>query len=130
MLPVLAAQVETFMNLHPLRFEDVERPLGAHVIGEYKHLMQRVDPKLVESLLAAPTPIPPSSASMAPRTEALAPMIGLEDFAKVDLRVAKIIDCHRVEGADKLLRLILDAGEHDEQGRPKMRHVLRGIQGI
>lgn len=128
-LPALTAQVETFMNLAPLRFEDAQQTLGAHVIGEYKHLMQRVDPQLVEALLAVPAPtssIP--EAPMAPGGEALAPTISMEDFTKVDLRVAKIIDCRCVEGSDKLLQLTLDIGELDEQGRPKMRNVLSGIR--
>ncbi|WP_372528069.1 methionine--tRNA ligase subunit beta, partial [Piscinibacter sp.] len=69
---------------------------------------------------------PPAGAGSAavelPGGEAIAPEIGIADFAKVDLRIARIVDCARVEGSDKLLRLTLDAGE----GR--MRNVFSGIQ--
>ena len=128
-LPTLAAQVEAFMNLPPLRFDDAQRAMGAHVISEYKHLMQRVDPKSIEALLAQPAPaVTAPQEAAAPGGEAIAPTIGIDDFTKIDLRIAKIIDCSLVEGSSKLLRLILDVGEVDEQGQPKTRNVFSGIQ--
>ena len=128
-LPTLAAQVEAFMNLPPLRFDDAQRAMGPHVISEYKHLMQRVDPKSVEALLAQPAPaVTAPKETPAPGGEALAPTIGIDDFTKIDLRIAKIIDCSLVEGSSKLLRLTLDVGEVDEQGQPKTRNVFSGIQ--
>ncbi len=105
-LPALAAQVEAFLNIGPLTVADAQRPLGAHRIGSYKHLMQRVDPKLLDALFEPPQiELPP------PGGEAIAPEIGIDDFAKIDLRIAKILDCSAVEGSDKLLRLTLDVGE-------------------
>ena len=105
-LPALASQVEAFLRVAPLQFVDAAKPLGAHTIGEYKHLMQRVDPVLLDKLFEAPA-LP----KLSPGGEDLAPEIGIDAFAKVDLRIAKIIDCAVVEGSDKLLRLTLDVGE-------------------
>jgi methionyl-tRNA synthetase len=116
-LPALAAQVEHFLKVAPMDFADAARALGAHTIGEYKHLMQRVDAKRLEALLE-PTVVeaPP------PGGEAIAPEIKIDDFAKVDLRIAKIVDCTLVEGSSKLLQLTLDIGEG------KTRNVFSGIQ--
>ena len=105
-MPALAAQVEAFLKIEPLDWHDATRSLGAHSIGAYRHLMQRVDPAQVEALLAAP-----AHAAPVPGGEALAPEIKIDDFAKVDLRIAKIVDAEYVEGSDKLLRLTLDVGE-------------------
>ncbi len=125
-LPTLAAEVEAFMKLPPLRFEDAERAIGGHVIGEYKHLMQRVDPKALEALLAPKAP--PEMAQPEPGGQALAATISVDDFAKIDLRIAKIVDCTPVEGSSKLLRLSLDVGEVDAGGQPRLRNVFSGIQ--
>lgn len=116
-LPALVAQVENFLQVAPMRFEDAERALGSHRIGVYEHLMQRVDPKLLEALFE-----PPAPPKVIPGGEDLAPEIKIDDFAKVDLRVAKIVKAELVEGSDKLLRLTLDAGE----GR--LRNVFSGIR--
>jgi methionyl-tRNA synthetase len=115
-LPVLAAQVEGFLRVPPLRFADAARALGAHTIGGYSHLMQRVDAQQLGALLEpAAVETPP------PGGEALAPEIRIDDFAKIDLRIAHIADCQAVEGSTKLLRLSLDVGE----GR--LRNVFSGI---
>jgi methionyl-tRNA synthetase len=116
-VPVLAAQVEAFLRVEPLQFADAARPLGAHTIGEYKHLMQRVDPLQLEKLFEAP-----AAPKLSPGGEDLAAEIRIDDFAKVDLRIAKIVNCEVVEGSEKLLRLTLDVGEG------KMRNVFSGIK--
>lgn len=116
-LPGLAAQVEAFLRVDPMDFGDAARALGAHTIGEYKHLMQRVDPKVLDALFEpAVAEVPP------PGGEALAPEIGIDDFAKVDLRIARIVACERVDGSSKLLQLTLDVGE------ARHRNVFSGIQ--
>jgi len=116
-LPALATQVEAFLRVAPMNFGDADRALGAHHIGEYAHLMQRVDAKQLDTLLAPPViELPP------PGGEPIAPEIKVDDFAKIDLRIAHITECARVEGSTKLLRLTLDVGE----GR--MRNVFSGIQ--
>ena len=110
-LPALAAQVEAFLRIKPLMWADAQRALGHHVIGDYKHLLQRVDPAKLEQLFEAPAPaaVPP------PGGEAVAAEIGIADFAKVDLRIARIVAAAAVEGSTKLLRLTLDAGEGRER---------------
>jgi len=116
-LPKLAEQVEAFLRVAPLQFADAARALGGHTIGEYKHLMQRVDAQQLDALLAPPVvEVPP------PGGEPIAPEIKVDDFAKVDLRIAKIVECARVDGSTKLLRLTLDVGEG------KTRNVFSGIQ--
>ncbi|MEJ6006830.1 methionine--tRNA ligase [Paucibacter sp. AS339] len=116
-LPALAAKVETFLRVEPLQFADAARAMGPHQIGAYEHLMQRVDAKMVEALFEAP-PAPKA----VPGGEDIAPEIKIDDFSKVDLRIAKIVKAEHVEGSDKLLRLTLDAGE----GR--LRNVFSGIK--
>jgi len=116
-LPMLAAQVEEFLRIEPMTFVDASRTLGAHTIGEYRHLMQRVDPKLLDALFEPPA----AAAAPAPGGEAIAPEIGIADFAKIDLRIARIVECQPVIGSTKLLQLTLDAGE----GRT--RNVFSGI---
>jgi methionyl-tRNA synthetase len=105
-LPALAAQVEAFLRIEPLQFADTARSLGGHTIGAYQHLMHRVDPKMIDALFEPPTPV-----VSGPGGEDLAPTISIDDFARVDLRIALIVDAQRVEGSDKLLRLTLDVGE-------------------
>jgi methionyl-tRNA synthetase len=127
-LPALAARVEAFLKLAPLSFADAGRSLGAgHAIGAYEHLMQRVDVKQLDALFEPvageppPQPSPNGGGSHPPGGEDIAPTIGIDDFTKVDLRIAKIVACERVDGSTKLLRLTLDAGE----GRT--RNVFSGI---
>jgi methionyl-tRNA synthetase len=117
-LPALAARVEAFLNVAPLAFADAARSMGAHRIGTYQHLMQRVDPKMLDALFE-----PPAAPVVVPGGEPVAAEIGIDDFAKVDLRIARIVAAERVEGSTKLLRLTLDAGE----GRT--RNVFSGIAG-
>lgn len=116
-LPALAEKVEAFLQVAPMSFEDIGRALGAHSIGAYQHLMQRVDAQLLDELLA-----PPPAPKVVPGGEELAPEIKIDDFTKVDLRIAKIVKAEAVEGSDKLLRLTLDVGE----GRT--RNVFSGIK--
>ncbi|AOS82239.1 MULTISPECIES: methionine--tRNA ligase [Hydrogenophaga] len=119
-LPALAARVEGFLQVSPMQWADAGRLLGAgHGIQPYQHLMQRVDPKQLDALFELP-PAPVEAAPL-PGGEALADTITIDDFAKIDLRIAKIVDCERVEGSTKLLRLTLDVGEG------KTRNVFSGI---
>ena len=134
MLPKLAADVAFFLMVPPESFDDVKTPLGPGAqIGEYTHLMQRVDAKQLDALFEPPAPVPQALAAMnteasaTPGGEVLAPTITIEDFARTDLRIAKIVDCQAVEGSTKLLRLTLDAGETADDGAPKLRNVFSGI---
>ncbi len=122
-LPALSAAVEAFLRCEPLTFTNAARPLGAgHTIGTYQHLMQRVDPKLLEALFEPPAA--PAPVEVVPGGEVIAPTITIDDFAKVDLRIARIEACEPVEGSTKLLRLTLDVGE----GRT--RNVFSGIASM
>jgi methionyl-tRNA synthetase len=119
-LPELAAQAEAFLQCPPLDWSNAATPLGAgHQIGGYKHLMQRVDTKQLDALFDAPAEAEP--AKSLPGGEELAPTISIDDFAKIDLRIAKIVNCEAVDGSTKLLRLTLDVGE------PATRNVFSGI---
>ncbi|HCY15884.1 MAG: methionine--tRNA ligase [Curvibacter sp. GWA2_64_110] len=124
-LPALAAQVETFLKVSPLQWHDAAKALGAgHTIGAYQHLMQRVDVKQLDALFEPSAPVeaaPIATESIAPGGEDIAPVIGIDDFAKIDLRIARIVNCEAVEGSTKLLRLTLDVGEG------KTRNVFSGI---
>jgi methionyl-tRNA synthetase len=127
-LPALAAQVETFLKIGPLRWSDAALALGTgHAIGEYKHLMQRVDTSQLDALFEPPAGEPPplrssrGGVSEQPGGEEITPAITIDDFAKIDLRIALIVNCEAVEGSTKLLRLTLDVGEG------KTRNVFSGI---
>jgi methionyl-tRNA synthetase len=120
-LPELAIQVEALLNIAPLQWSDVNHALpDQHVMQPYSHLMTRVDPKMLDELFE-----PPAAASEeipVSDIEAIDAEIKIDDFVKIDLRVAQIVDCALVEGSDKLLRLTLDVGE----GR--LRNVFSGIK--
>ncbi|AWL06890.1 methionine--tRNA ligase [Massilia oculi] len=138
-LPNVAARVAEFLGDAELSWADThgaavyETMLG-RTIGTYAHLMQRVDAKMVENLFdkpavaAVPAPAAKVEPAQAPAAtgdsdiEALAPEISIDDFTRIDLRVAKIVNCEHVEGSSKLLRLTLDVGE----GRH--RNVFSGIK--
>jgi methionyl-tRNA synthetase len=131
MLPATALLVEKFLNVTPLDWATAHQTLPeGHVIGEYQHLMQRVTKEQLEALFEPPTGIESpqnaieSVADSLPGGEAIAPTITIDDFAKIDLRIAKIINCEAVEGSTKLLRLTLDVGEG------KTRNVFSGIASM
>ena len=93
-------------------------------IRPYQHLMQRVTPEQLEALFEPPAEQIPAQAAIetvTPGGEAIAPTITIDDFAKIDLRIALIVNCEAVEGSTKLLRLTLDVGEG------KTRNVFSGI---
>ena len=91
-------------------------------INPFKHLMQRVEPAMLDALFEPPASVTPEPEALIPGGEPLADTITIDDFVKVDLRVARIVNCEHVEGSTKLLRLTLDAGE----GRH--RNVFSGIK--
>jgi methionyl-tRNA synthetase len=121
-LPELAAQVETFLNIAPLSWSDVWQALPAgHSINTYQHLATRLDPKLIEAMVSAnQESLKPMADSHSETRHAehqqraitpIAETISIDDFNKVDLRVARIVNAEHVEGAEKLLKLTLDIGE-------------------
>ena len=120
-LPATAERVESFLSIEPLVWKDVNNHLTAsHQVQPFKHLMQRVD---MEKQLDVLVPeIAVEEAAPVPGNEPIEAGCTIEDFSKVDLRVAKIVKCNRVEGSTKLLQLSLDLGE----GR--LHNVFSGIQ--
>jgi methionyl-tRNA synthetase len=125
-LPKLAHEIEVFLNIAPLGWVSIEESLqGNHMINSYEHLITRIDPKHIEAMTEAnketmQTPSP-TAAVTAPIVEDH-DHISIDDFTKVDLRIAKIVDAQHVEGAEKLLQLTLDIGEE------KTRNVFAGIK--
>jgi methionyl-tRNA synthetase len=123
-LPRLAADAEAFLGTGELAWADLATPFTGRRIGRFEPLLTRVDPKAVAAMVeaskesvgggkAAPAP--------APDLEPLAPEIGIEEFRQVDLRIARVVKAETVDGADRLLRLTLDGGDHQRQ-------VLSGIR--
>jgi methionyl-tRNA synthetase len=149
-LPDTAQKVEQFFNIEPLTWADAENLLitpegeqaanrispaammgghsisptammGGHTINAYQHLMQRVTPEQLEALFEPPVVV---EEKVTPGGEEIAPTISIDDFAKVDLRIAEIVNCEAVEGSTKLLRLTLDVGEG------KTRNVFSGVASM
>jgi len=115
-LPALAAKAEGFLNLPPQTWADIQQPLPeGHRINAYEHLMTRIDPKKIDALLEGPpsatAPSPQLSPAARGEAESTPAQIGIDDFSKIDLRVARIVNAEHVDGADKLLKLTLDVGE-------------------
>ncbi len=128
-LPNLAAKIEAFLNVPELTWVSVDTPFETgHQINTYEHLITRIDPKLIEAmteankenLQATPTVAQTVAASSTALPEV--EYISIDDFTKVDLRIAKIVNAEHVEGAEKLLKLLLDIGED------KPRQVFAGIK--
>jgi methionyl-tRNA synthetase len=127
-VPRLAAGAERFLGLPDQRWDEGAVPLLGREIGAYEPLATRVDPKATEALLAASSeslkaaaapvaapvaaaaPAAPAAAQPAPAPAGAAGPISIDEFAKVDLRIARIVEAGPVEGADKLLRLVVDLG--------------------
>jgi methionyl-tRNA synthetase len=130
-LPKLVAEVERFLNIAPLNWGAVADSMtDGHQINAYEHLITRVDTKLIEAMTEAnkenltvsPQVAAPVAKPMATTVLPEAEYISIDDFTKVDLRIAKIVNAEHVEGAEKLLKLTLDIGEE------KSRQVFAGIK--
>ncbi|MEW6294317.1 MAG: methionine--tRNA ligase [Pseudomonadota bacterium] len=121
-LPKLVQRAEEFLNVAPLHWRDAAFVLPpAHAINPYEHLMTRIEGKQVEALLAANRQsLAPTPAQQSPQRHAqhqtgetveATEHISIDDFSKIDLRIARIANAEHVEGADKLLKLSLDLGQ-------------------
>jgi methionyl-tRNA synthetase len=156
-LPRLAEEAEKLLNVKLNNWNDAlfrTLPPG-HKINAYKHLMSRVEEKQLDALLGVtPEAIAPNKGANAkenskPESKTksiISPdsqgdkknssntkdnadgFIGIDDFSKVDLRIAKIVNAEHVEGSDKLLRLTLDVNEKNDDGTPRLRNVFSGIK--
>jgi methionyl-tRNA synthetase len=124
-LPELAGQVETFMNIPALSWSSLNDSFrNGHAIKEYSHLITRIDGKHIEAMVEANKESLQQAAAAPAKAEAVeeANYISIDDFTKVDLRIAKIVNAEHVEGAEKLLKLSLDIGEETP------RQVFAGIK--
>ena len=118
-LPSTAEKAETFLNIPPLTWSDAEAPLLGHTINKFKPMLQRIETSQIEKMIEA-SKVPdtqPNDAQATKPDEATTDgdVIGIDDFMKIQLKVARIIDAQAVEGADKLLQLTLDVGDHQRQ---------------
>ena len=128
-LPKLALDIEKFLNIVPLTWASVaDSFVTGHQINEYSHLITRIDPKAIEAMTEAnkenlqAIPVAVQVAVKPIEVLSEAEYISIDDFTKVDLRIAHIVNAEHVEGAEKLLKLTLDIGEE------KPRQVFAGIK--
>lgn len=131
-LPAMAAKAEQFLNIEPLVWSDSQSALLAHRIEKFAPLMMRVEADriadMVEATRAAYGAAGEEAAAAEPaQASPFAPEIQFDDFAKIDLRIARIAQAEHVEGADKLLKLTLDLGA-DDSGAALTRTVFSGIK--
>lgn len=122
-VPDLIVQVEQFLAVSELTWQDLDTMLLGHTINNYSHLITRIEPKMIEQLVTTQPAITatPETTNSVSAYEAIAETINIDDFSKLDLRIAKIVDAKHVEGADKLIQLTLDIGS-------EKRNVFAGIK--
>ncbi|WP_455199284.1 methionine--tRNA ligase [Kaarinaea lacus] len=129
-LPVMAEKTEAFLNIEPMIWENFQQPLCGHSIDKFKPLMTRVEQDKIDAMLedakkalaATPGTSPEKTKTTGTTNmEPIADTIEYDDFAKLDLRIARIAKAEHVEGADKLLQLTLDLGG-------ETRNVFAGIK--
>lgn len=133
-LPALAEQAEAFLKVEPLAWQDAQQPLLDHGIDAFKPLMTRIDSKEIDAMIektkedlarenatTAKSVATTDSAKAAADVAPIADTISIDDFMKIDLRIAKIVKAEHVEGADKLIQLTLDIGNGE-------RNVFAGIK--
>ena len=131
-LPNIAQAVESFLNITPLSWQSVNDGFGAKDINAYVHMITRIESKQIEAMVeankeslqaSAPAPVEKTEkVESKPSATETDDYISIDDFTKVDMRIAKIVSAEHVEGAEKLLKLMLDIGEE------KPRQVFAGIK--
>ncbi|VAW96901.1 Methionyl-tRNA synthetase [hydrothermal vent metagenome] len=127
-LPVMAEKAEVFLNIEALNWYSCAEPLTDHLIKKFKPLMTRIEQDKIDAVLAdaqktlaAEQPAKPVNKKETSNMDPIAETIQYDDFAKIDLRIARIAKAEHVEGADKLLQLTLDLGD-------ETRNVFAGIK--
>lgn len=124
-VPGLVTKIERFLNISSLEWNDLNTLLLNHQINNYNHLITRVEPAMIENLIELNKVIETIEVKEVVKSEvnyeAIAETINIEDFSKIDLRVAKIVAANHVQGADKLIQLTLDLGN-------EQRNVFAGIK--
>ena len=146
-LPTLSEKARIFLNIDSLDFASRHELLLGHTINAFTPLMQRVEKAQIDAMVDGskedltkqpdvPTDAKPAKGKQADKaTDKLASQSGddfitIDDFAKVEMTVAKVLECNYVEGADKLLQFTLDVGETDSEGNTKTRNVFSGIRAF
>lgn len=119
-LPELIGNVEKFLNVHPLTWASLEEYLLGVDINTYNHLINRIEPAMIDKLVTVTETTTPAKADNV-NYEPISETITIDDFSKIDLRIAKIVAASHVEGADKLVQLTLDIGN-------ETRNVFAGIK--
>ena len=112
-LPKVAENAAKFLNLEAITWANTRETLGEHAINKYEHLMQRVEQKQVDNLIEANKQSIAAAAAPAAeesKYEKVAEQASFDDFMKIDMRVAKVLNCEAVEGSTKLLKFDLDFG--------------------
>ena len=118
-LPAMAKQAEDFLNIESFNWADLKHPLTKHQINKFKPLMSRIEDEQINAVIEASKQ---TTTQQEPEQQEDDNMISIDDFTKIDLRIAKIVKAQHVDGADKLLQLTLDIGED------KTRNVFAGIK--
>lgn len=123
-LPKTAEEAEAFLNIEPLKWTDIETPLLNHNINKFKPLMTRIEQDKIDAIVAGSKQNMEAEKQLTKNSEKNSEKVDIEpiseeiqfdDFAKIDLRIAKIVNAEHVEGADKLLKLTLDIGLDEKQ---------------
>ena len=121
-IPVLAENAESFLNIESQAWPIDTQPLLDHQINKFKPLMTRVEADKIEAIVeASKENLEKAPEPQAKKWDPIAETIEFDDFAKIDLRIAKIIKAEHVEGADKLLQLTVDVGD-------ETRNIFAGIK--
>jgi methionyl-tRNA synthetase len=128
-LPAMTQAAEDFLNIEPLSWGAIATPLTGHTINRFQPLMTRVEQEKIDAMLddsrdslgSQPVAAPAAVATGPLQADPIAASIDYEDFARIDLRIARISKAEHVEGADKLLQLTLDLGG-------ETRNVFAGIK--
>ncbi len=119
-LPEFAAKIEDFLNIDKLNFKNIEEILEYHKINKFERLINRIDKKQVDAMIEESKQAQEEKKEE-PKFDPIEPECTIEDFAKVDMRIAKVLEASHVEGADRLLKLRLDVGDAE-------RNVFAGIK--
>ena len=121
-LPEMAEKAEAFLNVEPLTWADAEAPLLGHTISKFKPMLQRIETAQIDKMVeaskqpeSAPAPTSAQTTGKPAAPDEASDVISIDDFMKVQLKVARIVEAAPVEGADKLLQLTLDVGDHQRQ---------------
>jgi methionyl-tRNA synthetase len=111
-IPEIAERAEAFLDIEPLMWADAQKPLLGHRIERFQTILERVDPKEIEAMIAESSEASDTDIQQDKPSEQ---QIDFDYFSKIELRVAKVVEASHVDGADKLLKLRLDLGDETRE---------------